>query len=146
MFERLRRWLGGSFICTKCGKNYQIFSFGFGDGICPNCYDGEKQFLFFDNSFSLNRVLNRLLNRSSGVKRVNRDRHTTNFLVGTILTSITFIFARDYSLFTLVSCAFMLEGFHLLSHADTKIDLIGILCTIWGGLVPLIYLIFWTLL
>jgi hypothetical protein len=32
-------------------------SFGFGKGICPSCYNGEDVFLFFDQSFWLNRLL-----------------------------------------------------------------------------------------
>ena len=32
-------------------------SFGFGEAICPDCYRGERQFLFFDDSYFLNRII-----------------------------------------------------------------------------------------
>jgi hypothetical protein len=34
-------------------------SFGYGESICPDCYDGEQPFIFLDDSFWLNRVLAR---------------------------------------------------------------------------------------
>lgn len=35
-------------------------SFGFGMAICPECYRGEHQFLFFDHSYWLNRMVDPL--------------------------------------------------------------------------------------
>ena len=37
--------------------------FGFGEAICPNCYNGEQPFLFFDDSYWLNRITAHLLNQ-----------------------------------------------------------------------------------
>ena len=34
-------------------------SFGYGETICPNCYDGENNFIFLDKSYWLNRLLSR---------------------------------------------------------------------------------------
>lgn len=65
MFERFRRWLGGNFICQGCGRAFTILTFGFGKGICPDCYSGEQPFLFFDKSYFLNRVLACLLGGTS---------------------------------------------------------------------------------
>ena len=36
--------------------------FGYGEAICPDCYDGEQSFLSFDNSYWLNRITAHLLN------------------------------------------------------------------------------------
>ena len=55
--SRLYRWLQGTFICSKCGNNFGIMSFGYGEAICPNCYNGEKQFIFFDKNYVLNRII-----------------------------------------------------------------------------------------
>ena len=60
MFEQIRKWLSGTFICIKCEKEYHIFSFGFGLGICPDCYTNEKKIIFIDNSYFLNRLVIRL--------------------------------------------------------------------------------------
>lgn len=56
-----RKWLSGSFKCQKCGREFHILGFGFGDAICPDCYRGESQFLFYDTSFLLNRIVARTL-------------------------------------------------------------------------------------
>lgn len=61
MFKNFIKWLKGMFICTKCGKTYYIMTFGFGSAICPYCYDGE-QFLEYDTSFILNRLIIHLFN------------------------------------------------------------------------------------
>ena len=34
-------------------------SFGYGEAICPSCYDGEYNFIFLDKSYWLNRLLSR---------------------------------------------------------------------------------------
>jgi len=35
-------------------------SFGYGEAICPDCYKGEKNFLFFDKGYWLNRIISHL--------------------------------------------------------------------------------------
>lgn len=37
--------------------------FGFGEAICPDCYEGEEKFLFFDNRYWLNRIMARVFNQ-----------------------------------------------------------------------------------
>jgi len=61
--KKLDRWLHGRFICRKCGKAYCINGFGFGEAICPDCYEGEDKFLFYDVSFFLNRWLVKICQR-----------------------------------------------------------------------------------
>jgi hypothetical protein len=34
-----------------------MMTFGYGEAICPDCYNGEKKFIFLDNSFILNRLI-----------------------------------------------------------------------------------------
>ena len=63
LFRNLSRWLNGSFSCVRCGRELHIMSFGYGTAICPDCYNGEQHFLFFDDRFWLNRILMRLLYR-----------------------------------------------------------------------------------
>lgn len=63
MFECLRKFLKGDFVCTKCGNESSSMTFGYGEMICPDCYRGEQTFLFFDQSFVLNRVLDKMVNR-----------------------------------------------------------------------------------
>ena len=60
MFENLHRWLNGVFTCRKCDREFHAFSLGYGDVICPDCYNGETSFIFYDNTFWLNRLLTRL--------------------------------------------------------------------------------------
>ena len=62
-FEKFRRWLKGSFFCKKCRREFHTMCFGFGEAICPDCYKGEQPFLFFDNSYLLNRITAHLLNQ-----------------------------------------------------------------------------------
>jgi len=52
-YTKLRRWLRGTFTCTKCGQTFSTMSFGYGEAICPDCYKGEKNFLFFDKGYWL---------------------------------------------------------------------------------------------
>ncbi len=48
-------------------------SFGFGEAICPDCYQGEHTFLFFDESYLLNRIITRLQNHErTGHTRADR--------------------------------------------------------------------------
>jgi predicted DsbA family dithiol-disulfide isomerase len=39
--------------------------FGFGEIICPECYNGEQQFIFLEEKYWLNRITARLLNQRS---------------------------------------------------------------------------------
>lgn len=61
MFEKLRKWLKGEYVCIHCGKTwYSYCSFGFGTMICPECYRREKnvdKWLFPDMSYWLNRLI-----------------------------------------------------------------------------------------
>jgi len=57
MFDNLKGWLNGEFICSKCGKRVFAFHFGFGETICPGCYDGESPLVRLDKSYILNRIL-----------------------------------------------------------------------------------------
>lgn len=62
-FSDLHKWLGGSFTCRKCGREMHAMTFGFGYAICPDCYNGERRFISFDEKYWLNRIVNRLLNQ-----------------------------------------------------------------------------------
>jgi len=54
-----RKWLNGEFVCR--GKVFEVIPFGYGEAVCPICYDGEHPFLWWDGRFWLNRLLSRLL-------------------------------------------------------------------------------------
>jgi len=43
-----------------CGEEYNGLFFGFGEIICPDCYEEDQQFLFLDNGYWLNRLTTRL--------------------------------------------------------------------------------------
>ena len=43
-------------------------NFGYGTGICSDCYNNEKNFLFYDESYWLNRLYIKLL-----IKRVPEE-------------------------------------------------------------------------
>lgn len=60
VFERFRLWLSGTFKCRKCGLRVHLMAFGYGETICPDCYEGEEKFIFFDESYWLNRLLSRM--------------------------------------------------------------------------------------
>lgn len=64
MFERLRRWLDGKLQCRLCGGMFYHMSLGYGEAICPDCYDGQDRFIFLDINFWLNRLVTRIRNRS----------------------------------------------------------------------------------
>ena len=51
LFEKLSSWLKGRFVCKKCGKVFHIMSLGFGEAICPECFDGEEEFIHFDENY-----------------------------------------------------------------------------------------------
>ena len=56
-------------------------TFGYGAAICPECYEGEGGFLFFDGGYWLNRVLMRLLGRSGpGLETRYRDAAVDNLI------------------------------------------------------------------
>jgi len=59
IFERLQRWLSGTFTCIKCGRKVHALTFGYGTTICPDCYEGEENFLILDENFLLNRLIAR---------------------------------------------------------------------------------------
>jgi len=63
MFERLKLWLSGTFTCIKCGRKVHAMTFGYGTTICPSCYEGEKNFLCFDEGYWLNRLLSSIRRR-----------------------------------------------------------------------------------
>ena len=47
--EKIKKWLNGSFICKKCGRNCYLMTFGYGKCICPDCYNGENPFIFYED-------------------------------------------------------------------------------------------------
>jgi len=49
LYLALRKWLRGQFTCIKCGKIFYAFIFGYGKAICPDCYQGETPFIFFED-------------------------------------------------------------------------------------------------
>jgi hypothetical protein len=59
--SKLKSWLSGSFTCRKCGREFNTMTFGYGEAICPDCYTGERQFLFHDQEYLLNRLTARLV-------------------------------------------------------------------------------------
>jgi hypothetical protein len=59
--QRLHRWLNGTFVCRECGKKFYTMFFGYGEAICPECYQGERQFIFFDTNYWLNRISAKVL-------------------------------------------------------------------------------------
>ena len=61
--SKLHRWLKGSFVCAKCGRKFSVMSFGYGKAICPNCYDGEARFIFYDKNYWLNRILEKIVKK-----------------------------------------------------------------------------------
>jgi len=63
MFEKFRRWLSGTFTCRRCGLEVHALTFGYGTTICPDCYEGEEDFLRLDEGYWLNSLLSRLIKR-----------------------------------------------------------------------------------
>ena len=57
MLTNLFKWLNGSFKCKYCGKRFNVFSFGFGSAICPDCYKGERSFIYLNDTYWLNRLM-----------------------------------------------------------------------------------------
>lgn len=60
---KIVRWLNGEVTCTGCGKEYHTMSFGYGIGICPDCYKGEQPIIELDSEYWLNRLVSRLTGR-----------------------------------------------------------------------------------
>lgn len=54
-------------------------SIGYGDAICPQCYNGEEHFIFFDNSYWLNRLLIKLIPNQVYTKRRPSARAIENY-------------------------------------------------------------------
>jgi len=50
---------------VKCGRRMHLLSFGYGETICPRCYDGEKQIIFLDDGYWLNRLLSNYIGRET---------------------------------------------------------------------------------
>ena len=61
LFSKIMRWLNGDFVCLKCKKELNAMWFGYGAALCPDCYNGEEKYVWFDDSFVLNRFCNWLL-------------------------------------------------------------------------------------
>jgi len=89
MFERFNRWLSGSFDCIKCGKHMHIMSFGYGETICPRCYDGEEKFILMDKSYWLNRFLSTFMEQET---RIQKQEDYDDILLAQINT------AEDYEI------------------------------------------------
>ena len=62
MIERFKKWLKSDIVCIHCNNIFHIFMFGYGKGICLDCYNGENKFIFLDKSYWLNRLIIRLNN------------------------------------------------------------------------------------
>ena len=43
-------------------------SFGYGKAICPDCYDGEQPFIFLDEDFYLNRMMENIISKKASHK------------------------------------------------------------------------------
>ena len=69
MLERLIKWVSGSFDCIKCGKRIQLLFFGFGETLCPDCYQGEITFIFPDREYLLSRLLLTFVNGKEFFKK-----------------------------------------------------------------------------
>jgi len=64
----------GRFVCRKCGREFHSFSFGFGEAICPDCYEGEPEFNYLDTSYWLNRIMIHLTRKEmSKTKTIKED-------------------------------------------------------------------------
>ena len=63
MPTNLFEWLNGIFTCKYCGKQFHVLSFGFGSIICPDCYKGERSFIFLNDAYWLNHLMLKYLTR-----------------------------------------------------------------------------------
>ena len=50
-----------------CGRQLYLMTFGYGEAICPNCYNGEQPFIFLDKSYWLNRIVARFLEHEAPI-------------------------------------------------------------------------------
>ncbi len=72
--KRIHRWLSGSFICKKCEREFHTMSFGYGEIICPDCYEGERRFISFDDGFWLNRIVAYKINQRMASNKTTLNR------------------------------------------------------------------------
>ena len=48
-----------------------LMSYGYGETICPRCYDGEEKFIKMDRSYWLNRFLAAFMESEAKPRRLN---------------------------------------------------------------------------
>ena len=89
MLPKFLRWLKGYFTCERCGREFFVNTFGFGTSICPDCYSGERNFIFLDSSYWLNRILRfrtngRFLDSVKGEISASKDHNSESSESGTI--------------------------------------------------------------
>ncbi|MCW4041916.1 MAG: hypothetical protein NWE83_14340 [Candidatus Bathyarchaeota archaeon] len=46
-----------------------IMSFGYGETICPHCYDGEEKLILMDKGYWLNRFLSTFMEQETQVQK-----------------------------------------------------------------------------
>ena len=46
-----------------------IMSFGYGETICPRCYDGEEKFILMDKGYWLNRFLSTFMEQETRIQK-----------------------------------------------------------------------------
>jgi len=44
-------------------------SFGYGETICPHCYDGEEKFILMDTGYWLNRFLSTFMEQETRIQK-----------------------------------------------------------------------------
>ena len=59
LFIKFKMWLEGHFTCISCGRRVFLYSFGYGKTICPDCYKGQNELIYFNDNFFLNRIMNK---------------------------------------------------------------------------------------
>ena len=74
MPTKLFEWLNGTFTCKYCGKQFHVLSFGFGSVICPDCYKGERSFIFLNQAYWLNRLMLKYLARMKKSLRMKHEK------------------------------------------------------------------------
>ena len=70
----LFEWFNGAFTCKYCGKQFYVLSFGFGSVICPNCYNGERSFIFLNQAYWLNRLMLKYFTRMKKSLRMEYEK------------------------------------------------------------------------
>jgi hypothetical protein len=48
-----------------------LLSFGYGNAVCPQCFDGEDQIIFLDNTYWLNRLISRFIQPKPYPKKID---------------------------------------------------------------------------